>query len=294
MKANIAAKILIKKILLVVLALIGYVVLVPFLPGRRKNRLVILRYHSVGDFRGHEVNVRTSAFKKQMKFIAEQYEIISLQKAVEYLKKGKGLPKKAVAVTFDDGYKDNYTNMYPILKELRMSATIFLTAGYIGTEKILPHDAGDDPAYNHLLSWNEVREMAQSGIDFGSHTESHVNLGGETADLKREISESKKLIERELQKEVWAISYPFGLIRDFSENVKRMARDAGYTAGFSAMNGVNDSKTDIFGLKRIGIEASDNMFTFRAKLNGALDLLAIKDTLIMNKLLSIFNRLLGV
>ena len=60
------------------------------------------------------------------------------------------------------------------------------------------------------------------------------------------------------------------------------------------MNGVNTLQTDVFELRRIGIEASDNMFTFRAKLNGALDVLMIKDKPIFNKLLNIFNRLIGV
>lgn len=293
-KIGLGLKILLKKFLLIILAIFGNILLLPAWSRGKKNKLLVLRYHSVNDYRKHEVNVRINTFRKQMEFLARCYQPVSLKEAVEDLKEKRQLPDNAVVVTFDDGYKDNYTNVYPILKKLNIPATIFLVVGYVGTDKILPHDIGDCPENNYLLSWDQVKKMAQDGFDFGSHTTSHVNLGKCNIDLKNEISASKKIIERELERGVWAISYPFGLITDFSSAVKQMASEAGYSCGCSAMNGVNDSGTDIFELRRIGIEASDNMFTFRSKLNGALDLLILKDKPIFNKLLSIFNRLIGV
>lgn len=287
-------KILLKKIFLHILALTGYILLFNFWPGRRKNKLLILRYHSISDYRRHEVNLKVNAFKKQMAFLAAHYRPISLTQAVEVLKNKSQLPEKAVAVTFDDGYKDNYTNAYPILKQCAIPATVFLTAGYIGSERILPHDAYDNPAYNHLLSWDEVRQMGEGGIEFGSHTLSHANLGKKNVDMAYEIRESKRIIEKELNCAISSISYPFGLIRDFNQGVKQSAVEVGYAFGCSAMNGVNDSEADIFALRRIGIEGSDNMFTFKAKLNGCLDLLATKDNVAVSHLLKIFNRVLGV
>lgn len=287
-------KIFLKKILLNTLAVIGYLILVRFWMGRRRNKLVILRYHSINDHRRHEVNVKIKLFKQQMEFLRRYYNPLSLRQAVDCLKNKKNIPKKAVVVTFDDGYRDNYTNAYPLLKQLGVPATIFLAVGYIGTDKVLPHDIGDNPLYNRLLSWDEVRKMTADGVDFGSHTLTHANLGRENVNLYNEIEESKKLIEKELNKEVLAISYPFGLLRDFNQQVKQAAYRVGYACGCSAMNGINDKKTDIFELRRIGIEASDNMFTFRAKLNGALNLLMIKDKPIFNNLLNKFNKLLGV
>ena len=287
-------KIFIKRIVLFLLASIGYFLLLPLWPGRRKNKLAILRYHSVSDFRRHEVNVKINKFRKQMEFLAEKCKAVSLKDAVELLKKRKQFPKNAIVVTFDDGYKDNYTNAYPILKDFSISAMIFLSVGFIGKNKIMDHDKGDNPAYNNLLSWFEVREMAQGGIEFGSHTISHANLGGKGVDAKSEIEVSKKIIEKELGFKIWAISYPFGLLKNFNQQTKYLACQAGYACGCSAMNGVNDTNSDIFELRRIGIEASDNMFTFRAKLNGALDLLEIKDWPMFNWMLRIFNRMIGV
>ena len=287
-------KILIKKMALVILAVVGYIILLPLWPGRRRNKLVIIRYHSVGDFRRHEVNVKIPAFRKQMGFLSKYHKLFPLKDAVGLLKCKAVIPKRAIVVTFDDGYKDNYTNAYPMLKRYKIPAEIFLTAGYIGADMILPHDLYDNPAHNNFLSWDEVREMAQGGIGFGSHTINHANLGKIDVDVESEIIESKRIIEKELGKKVWAISYPFGLVTDFSDRVKKVAVQAGYTCGCSAMNGVNDYNSDMFELRRIGIEGSDNMFTFRAKLNGALDLLEIKDWPVFNRLLRFFNRLIGV
>lgn len=295
MDARISLKVLIKKILLIVLALLGYLLFIPFWPGCRNKKIAILRYHTVNNYRRHEVNVKVTAFGKQIEFLFKYYHTISLKEALNLLRnKKEDMPKKAVVVTFDDGYRDNFSHAYPILKELKIPAMIFLTAGYIGTNKILPHDLGDNPLYNYLLSWNEVREMMRGGIEFGSHTLSHTNLGKENIDLNQEVRLSKRIIEEEINKEVWAISYPFGLLKDFNQEVKQAAIEVGYACGCSAMNGVNDAKTDIFELRRIGIEASDNMFTFRAKLNGALDLLIIKDMPLFNRLLHIFNKVMGV
>ncbi|MBU1869066.1 MAG: polysaccharide deacetylase family protein [Candidatus Omnitrophica bacterium] len=283
-----------KKIALVVLAAIGYICLLPLWPGRRKNKLMIIRYHSVGDFRRHEVNVKASAFRKQMRFLNKYLKPISLESALHLLRGKLPIPTRAVVVTFDDGYKDNYINAYPVLKSQGIPATIFLTAGYIGSGKILPHDKGDNPAYNQFLAWYEVKQMASAGIEFGSHTINHANLGSGRFDIQSEIEDSKKIIEKELGAKVRAISYPFGLITDFGEEAKRISVKSGYACGCSAMNGVNDFNSDMFELRRIGIEGSDNMFTFRAKLNGALDLLEIKDWPVFIKILNMCNRMIGV
>jgi peptidoglycan/xylan/chitin deacetylase (PgdA/CDA1 family) len=282
-------KVILKRIALYILALVGYASLLPLWPGRRKHKLVVLRYHSISDFRRHEVNVKVSAFRSQMEHLAKNFTVLSLRHGLGLL---NNLPNRAVAITFDDGYKDNFTNAYPILKSLKIPATIFLTAGFIGKDKVLNHDRGDNPLYNQLLSWEEVKEMAKGGIDFGSHTLTHANLNN-TNSLMSEIADSKRIIEKELGAKISGLSYPFGLVRDYNDCTKRLANEAGYSFGCSAMNGTNDERADLFELRRIGIESSDTMFTFRAKLNGALDLLEIKDWPMFNWVLRGVNRVVG-
>jgi len=291
MITSISLKIILKRVLLIILALVGYLSLWRY---RGKDNLLILRYHSVGDKRRHEVNVKMWAFKEQMRYLVKNYSIMPLKGAINALYGKEGVKKCTVVITFDDGYRDNYYQAFGVLRNLAIPATIFLVAEYIGTDRILSHDAYDNPENNRLLSWGQVREMAKAGIDFGSHTLSHANLACLGIAKEREIQESKRIIEKELKKEVWAISYPFGLINNFDLEAKEIVKRAGYLCGLTAMNGVNNEKTDIFALRRIGIEASDNMFTFKAKLNVALDLLTIKDRPLFKKALDLFNRLIGV
>jgi len=104
----------------------------------------ILRYHSVADFKDGEfiyaspqITVSTKNFEKQIRYLSKRYNIIPLEEIALHIKEGRNLPKNSLAITFDDGYKDNYINAYPILKKYGATATFFLTAGCINGKNIL-------------------------------------------------------------------------------------------------------------------------------------------------------------
>lgn len=108
--------------------------------GKRTN-WKILAYHNVID--DHEIGradtqpgmcVLTDSFRKQMEIIARKYEVISVETLGEFLKNGQEIPARSVAITFDDGWRDNYTNAYPILKEFSIPAMIFLATHLIKTD----------------------------------------------------------------------------------------------------------------------------------------------------------------
>jgi peptidoglycan/xylan/chitin deacetylase (PgdA/CDA1 family) len=112
----------------------------PFVKRANTRDVQILVYHRVNDdndpfFRGTPVNI----FARQMQYLAETYHVISLEEAVERIT-ANDLPESAIVITFDDGYRDNYLQAFPILKRLGLSATVFLATGAIGTAKILWHD----------------------------------------------------------------------------------------------------------------------------------------------------------
>jgi peptidoglycan/xylan/chitin deacetylase (PgdA/CDA1 family) len=112
--------------------------------NRMKNKAVILMYHRVTKDE-QNIAVTKDNFELQMKYIKKKMNPVTLMDIVEWIKNGKPIPPKAIAITFDDGYEDNYTNAYPILKTLSIPATIFLTTGYIETSKI--------------FWWDKVREI---------------------------------------------------------------------------------------------------------------------------------------
>ena len=118
--------------------------------------------------------------------------------------------KKSVALTFDDGYEDNYTNMFPILKEHGAKATIFLIADNIGTEG--------------YLSEAQIREMAESGlVKFGSHTKTHRKLTElDEQELRYEFSESQKTIEKISGQLCDSLAYPEG---QYNSEVMRIAAE---------------------------------------------------------------------
>lgn len=288
-------KIAAKRIVLHVLALAGYLLLLPLwrLAGvKRRGELRILTYHSVGRDRRHETNVDPAAFERQMRWISEFRRVAHLPDVVGRDGARVDVGDPAVALTFDDGYADNVTTALPVLEEFGLRATIFATAGYIGAGRLLPHDTGSAGA--ELLSWDALRRWRDRGMGVGSHGMSHARLGGtERGTLRCEVSESKQRLEEQLGEEVLFISFPYGRRGDFSDAAVRAAGEAGYAAAFSAVYGANTDRTGRWRLRRIGIESSDSLFTFRAKLNGALDLLALAESPPGRWLVNAANRLLG-
>jgi phosphatidylinositol alpha-1,6-mannosyltransferase len=273
-------RIIIKSAILHALAVVGYLFALPlwFKSLGKGREIRILRYHSVNEFGKNEVAVRESEFESQLDFLLRHYSVISLEEAVGFLKEGKLPSRPSVAITFDDGYEDNYQVAYPILKRKSIPATIFLLTGGESTDRRLPHLGEEESEYNRLLSWDEVREMRASGTDFGSHGETHTRLRNlSQARLSDEIFSSKEKIQSQIGTLVRFFSYPYGTPIDFDERAQSSVEQADYEAALSATFGTNGLRSNRFALRRIGIEASDSLFTLRAKLNGALGLLSIFD-----------------
>jgi len=287
-------RIVLKSVALHALAGAGYLLGLPFwyrILGRDRE-IRILLYHSINEFRKNDVNVRESQFRKQLDFLSANYEVIPVEEAVAILKKGDPPNQRLVALTFDDGYEDNYQVAFPLLKAKGFPATIFLLTGGGSPNRELTHLVDDQPQYNRLLRWDEVREMARSGISFGSHGQTHALLNElGPAELSREIFSSKERIESEIAQPVQFFSYPYGTSCDFDRRIEWWVREGGYQAAFSAIFGSNGKQASPYALRRIGIEASDTPFTFRAKLNGALGLLSLFDFPPIRRLVRWFDSL---
>jgi len=97
-----------------------------------------LMYHCISDndYGDPFLSVTSHNFERQIRHLKKRYKIISLSALVEYVRSGRPVSEDYIAITFDDGYRDNYINAYPVLKKYGVPATIFLTTGYIGTHKL--------------------------------------------------------------------------------------------------------------------------------------------------------------
>src|SRR3989344_8413921 len=139
----------------------------------------ILMYHSVEDRPGHFNSVAPAVFRKQMEYLAShQYKVISLSELIERLRAGTPL-ERCVVLTFDDGYRNNYTHVFLILRKHRFPATIFVVTGRIG--------GVDEKNGLEYLREDELKEMEASGlVDIEPHTETHPKLGKLAPDAARQ------------------------------------------------------------------------------------------------------------
>ncbi|MCM8765646.1 MAG: polysaccharide deacetylase family protein [Candidatus Omnitrophica bacterium] len=220
----------------------------------------VLLYHSIS-YNDNLLSVKPENFKKQMAYLNKHnFKVITLEELVEGMKERNKFPRKTVAITFDDGYKDNFTYAYPVLKEYAFPAIIFLITGKTGNDK-------------EYLNWDEVREMVKSGIiDFGGHTRSHTylpSLQNNQAKLWEEIYGCKEDIEKSLGITVKFFAYPVG---GFSEKIKELVKKAGYKAGLTTNRGKDlRNLKDIYEINRISVR-NDNLFVFKIKVSGYYNL----------------------
>ena len=210
----------------------------------------VLCYHCVkNEANSYLRPTKVEDFDKQMQYLSQSYSPISLETMAQHLQNGTALPAKAIAVTFDDGYQDNYENAYPILKRYNIPATIFLTTDFIGTGEIPAWDKGCYAADEALmLSWQQVREMSDNDISFGSHTLTHPFLTKiPRAQVEKELHVSKDIIEQQIGKPVTTFAYPSG---DFNSDIKQIVKEAGYSAAVSTIAGYNKVHDDVHAMRR--------------------------------------------
>ncbi len=287
-----------KQVWLVALAVLGWLLLLPLwaaLRRRRRPEFLVLTYHSVSDVRRHETNVTPDAFERQMAWLAREATVRDLYALLtEPAHATTAGTRPVVAVTFDDGYADNALVALPILRRYALPATCFVVAGVAGSQECLPHDRGEAAGAARLLAWPEARALVAGGIAIGSHTLHHGRVGQLADDaLRVEFQESRRILEAQVGCEVRLLSYPFGRALDFDARAEREARAAGYAGAASARYGCNRSGDNPYALRRIGVESSDTLFTLRAKLGGALDLLVLMESAACRRAIRLLNRLLS-
>jgi peptidoglycan/xylan/chitin deacetylase (PgdA/CDA1 family) len=195
------------------------------------NWLPVLMYHRVVDQVQSagpcHINILTADFDAQMAYLKERgYQAISLD-MVPVAISNRSMWSRPVAISFDDGYLDNYTHAFPILQKYGLVATIMLVSDRLGGRN--EWDAGKfEPA--ELLSLDKVREMEQHGIHFGAHTATHPSLSDVgVARAQRELMLCKGNLEQMLGHEISTLAYPYGRS---TPHVWRAAAELGYTAAF--------------------------------------------------------------
>lgn len=185
----------------------------------------ILLYHRFAPTAPNAFTVTIKEFEEQMNYLkAKGYQVIPLESLVDYyLGRGSPPPPRAVAITIDDGHASVYRYAFPILRRYGFPATLFIYPCCIEHA-------------SYALTWPQIREMANQGLEVGSHTRFHPNFKIERRRLTpeayealaaREFTSSKKILEERLQRPISYLSYPFGV---HDEVLERKGFEAGYLA----------------------------------------------------------------
>lgn len=172
------------------------------------------------------------------------------------------LPRKAIIITFDDGYEDTYALAFPLLKEFGMKAVVFV----LGDRRITTNiwdSVGGELASSRLLDDKQILELHQSGFEIGAHTLTHARLPMLPKEKAwEEISRSRMFLETLLNGPVRTFAYPYGLVNNI---VKEMVREAGFLFACGAFSGPVCMDQDYFEIRRILVSGNDNAMRFLLK-----------------------------
>ena len=294
-----------------------------FLRRRFDSGVRILMYHR---FR------QTFRFETQCAHLKKRYHPVTLTDVAGWLRDGKPIPPRAVAVTVDDGYRDFLETAFPVLEKYQIPATVFLTTDLLdrntwlwvdqvvhcflasqaravtlritgcdqerwklesGDQRMqaatiikealkkipneerlevlekLPRLLGAEipaqpPASHAPLQWDDVRELARRGVEFGAHTRTHPILSrlSGSGQLEAEIVGSKKRIEQETGMCVEHFCYPNGTPADITPEAVEVVKASGFRTSVTGTGGVNFAGADPYALRRIAVEPDREDFTF--------------------------------
>lgn len=225
-------------------------------------RVPILMYHYVeyvrdkGDTIRQSLSLTPYTFEEEVKTLVDAgYTFMTNAELSDALSGRIPLPVKPVVLTFDDGYRDFYTDVYPILKKYHVKATVYIISGFL-----------DYP--NNMDGW-QVRELAHAGlVEIGAHTVNHAWLKGmQRKELTYEVNQSKKTLEELTGKRVVSFAYPYGV---FDVAAIRELADAGYTSAVSNIPGVDQYQTHRYFLYRLrpGGKTGDSLLSWLSRLTN--------------------------
>jgi peptidoglycan/xylan/chitin deacetylase (PgdA/CDA1 family) len=234
-----------------------------------KRRVVILNYHSVNP--EHKYSVRPVDFEEQIKYLTTELRVVSLSELFGRFVDSDFDEQDYAAITFDDGYEDNYTYAFPIMEDYGVKAALFVVSGFINGDFDITENF-DEYKGSAPLSWGQINEMISNGVEIGSHSHTHRNLakiGKE--ELEEEINSSKEMIEKHTGREVSGFAYPWGQANYFNGKTIQSVKDAGYKYACSTMHGGVSDRSEAFVLPRIRIDPWDDIEDFKAKISGRWD-----------------------
>jgi peptidoglycan/xylan/chitin deacetylase (PgdA/CDA1 family) len=222
----------------------------------------ILCYHAVDPEWRSPLSVTPESFEAHCAWLAENRRVVGAAEAAVRLSTSGRLARGMAALTFDDGFRSVFEHAFPVVVRHRLPATVFLVAQTLAPE-VPSVDWVDDPPLRPLatLTLEEVREMQEAGIRFGSHSFAHQDLTSLSEKAcERDLRWSRELLEDQLETRVTLLAYPRGL---HDEGVRRAAARAGFSHAFT----LPDRREPIgpYAVPRVGVYPGDGRLAVRGK-----------------------------
>lgn len=200
-------------------------------------------YHRFDESRYPSTNISAQIFSQQLAYLKENnYQVLSLGEVVRRLIAGEPLPEKGAALCIDDAFTSFAEVGMPLLREYGYPVSLFINTDAVGT--------------HGYLDWDEIKALADEGVEIGNHTASHAYLvekeEGESFSAWRErirsdINKSQQQFEQHLGMVPQLFVYPYG---EYSTAVVKLIKELGFTAGYAQQSGVIHSAHDLFTLPR--------------------------------------------
>ncbi|HUP60327.1 MAG TPA: polysaccharide deacetylase family protein [Thermoanaerobaculia bacterium] len=225
----------------------------------------VLCYHIVEAPAAPKMHITRDVFRQHLRYLEMTgYNVIPLRELYEYVTgKRASIPKNAVVITIDDGWRSTYTEAFPELQKRKFPFTVFIYPKIIGKTA-------------NALSWTQIREMAEAGVDIQSHSLSHPYLTkrhhrsfddeGYAKWVTRELAESKRILEKETGRKVQFLAYPYG---DYDARLAKYVTKAGYSAALTCNFGRVKKGSNPLEMRRFVIDDRMDFAAFRRYLGAS-------------------------
>ena len=226
-------------------------------PAFSAGQANVFVYHRFDDSRYPSTNISTQDFRAHLDILRENsFQVLTLGEVVARLKGGTGLPQRCAVITIDDAYQSFLTAGWPLLKKYGYPATLF-----VSTDSV----AGGD-----YLSWAELRQLREEGVELGNHSAAHAYMLDDmddadwTEQVNADLARSRQAFRDNLGFDPELFAYPYG---EFSPELATLVEKAGFIAAFGQQSGVVSAGQEMYSLPRFpmgaGFAAAES---FRSKL----------------------------
>lgn len=212
--------------------------------------LCVLFYHRVADCHPNEWSIGNAEFRRQMLWLKKNVDVVSLEEIQHRMRSGRN-DRVAVAVTFDDGYAENCEHAIPFLIENEIPMTYFVTLDFVVSGRPFPHDA-DRGIPLPINTIDQIRDMANSGIEIGAHTRNHCDVAAidNAETLIDEIVTASTELSQLVDRPIRYFAFPYGQTHNLSAAAVHLAKAHGMLGVCSAYGAYNFPGADPFHIQR--------------------------------------------